>query len=84
MLIDQSIARIRAYRQAKGWSILRLAKESGQGESTIRRLDDPDGSPNVETLRKLESIIPADFSPTTVESPPSQIHADEGHDDVRR
>ncbi|MBP7337691.1 helix-turn-helix transcriptional regulator [Niveispirillum sp.] len=70
MLIDQSIARVRAYRQAKGWSILRLAKEAGLGESTIRRLDSPDWCPTAGTLRQLESVIPADFTPVdTVEQP---------------
>lgn len=63
MLIDQSIARVRAYRQAKGWSILRLAKEAGLGESTIRRLDSADWCPTAGTLRQLESVIPADFTP---------------------
>jgi ribosome-binding protein aMBF1 (putative translation factor) len=63
MLIDQSIARVRAYRQAKGWSILRLAKEAGLGESTIRRLDSPDWCPTAGTLRQLEAIIPEAFDP---------------------
>lgn len=73
MLIDQSIERIRAYRQVQGWSILRLAKESGMGESTIRRLDDPTWSPTADTLRKLEAVIPADFfahTPAPAPSPP--------------
>ena len=63
MLINQSIARVRAFRQAKGWSILRFATEAGMGESTIRRMDDPAWSPNAETLRRLEALVPESFSP---------------------
>ena len=39
MFITQSIARVRAYRQAQGWSILRFTTEAGLGESTIRAMD---------------------------------------------
>jgi 3,4-dihydroxy 2-butanone 4-phosphate synthase/GTP cyclohydrolase II len=63
MMIDQLIARIRAYRANQGWSILRLAREAGLNESTIRHLDKPDWCPTAETLRKLESVIPEDFTP---------------------
>lgn len=62
MLINQSIDRIRSFRRAKGWSILRYAKAAGMGESTIRRMDDPSWSPTAETLRRLESLIPDDFN----------------------
>jgi ribosome-binding protein aMBF1 (putative translation factor) len=61
MLIDQAIGRVRAYRQSKGWSVLRLAKEAGIRESTIRHLDHDDWSPTAGTLRKLERVIPPDF-----------------------
>lgn len=71
MLIDQSIARVRAYRQAKGWSILRLAKEAGLGESTIRRLDSPDWCPTAGTLRQLEAVIPESFDPNVPTEQPA-------------
>lgn len=61
MLIEQSIARVRAYRRANGWSILRLAKECGLRESTIRHLDREGWSPTADTLRKLEAAIPDNF-----------------------
>lgn len=61
MMIDRTIERIRAYRAHRGWSILRFAKEAGIGESTIRRLDDPEWSPTVDTLRRLERVVPDDF-----------------------
>ncbi|MTJ81756.1 MAG: hypothetical protein F8N37_12160 [Telmatospirillum sp.] len=61
MLIEQAMQRVRAFRTARGWSILRFAKESGLNESTIRRMDRPDWSPTADTLKKLESIVPNDF-----------------------
>ncbi|MEC4591641.1 helix-turn-helix transcriptional regulator [Nitrospirillum amazonense] len=61
MLIDQAIERVRSYRRAQGWSILRLAKEAGMTESTIRHLDRDDWSPNADTLRRLERIVPKGF-----------------------
>ena len=61
MLIDRSIARVRAYAAHTGWSRNKLATEAGLTESTIRNFGDPNWSPNAETLRKLEAIIPADF-----------------------
>lgn len=61
MSIDASIERVRAYRRFRGWSINRMATEAAIGESTIRRIDAPDWNPNTDTLRRLETIIPADF-----------------------
>jgi ribosome-binding protein aMBF1 (putative translation factor) len=61
MMIDRTIERIRAYRRARGWSILRFAKEADMGESTIRYMDRPDWSPTADTLRRLESVIPPEF-----------------------
>jgi len=64
MLIDQSIERIRAYRRAMGWSVLRLATEAGMRESTIRHLDHADWSPTADTLRRLETVIPEGWTPS--------------------
>lgn len=75
MFIDSSITRIRAYRAAMTWSVLRLATEAGLNESTIRRIDDPTWSPTADTLRKLEAIIPADFDPENVAEPGAERHA---------
>lgn len=63
MMIDQAIARIRAYRAHRGWSILRFAKEAGMGESTIRHMDHPEWSPTADTLRRLERALPPDWQP---------------------
>ncbi|WP_405054254.1 multiprotein-bridging factor 1 family protein [Telmatospirillum sp.] len=61
MLIDQLIGRIRAYRISQGWSVSKLAKEASLNESTIRNLDSASWCPTVETLRKLERVIPQSF-----------------------
>jgi ribosome-binding protein aMBF1 (putative translation factor) len=68
MLIDQSLDRIRAYKKAMGWSVLRLATEAGVWENTLRKMDDPDWAPNTSTVRKLEGIIPASFDPSATPS----------------
>lgn len=67
MLTDQAIARVRAYRRAMRWSVNRLATEAGMGESTIRRMDDPDWAPTTTILRQLEAVIPAGWK-----EPPSE------------
>ena len=59
--IDAVIERVRAYRRLAGWSVLRLAREAGISESTLRHIDRADWNPESETLRKLEAIIPAEF-----------------------
>lgn len=61
MLIERSIARVRAYAAHKGWSRNALAKAAGLNESTIRGIDRPDWSPTADTLRRLEAAVPADF-----------------------
>lgn len=61
MSIDHIIERLRAYRRAKGWSILRFAKEAGMGESTIRNMDHPEWSPTADTIRRMEAIIPPEW-----------------------
>jgi transcriptional regulator with XRE-family HTH domain len=65
MLIDQAIARVRAYAAHRGWTRNKLATEAGVAESTIRDLSEPNWSPTAATLRKLEAIVPAEF-----EAPP--------------
>ena len=62
LLIDQSIKRVRSYRYARKWSRLRLAKESGLRESTLRYLDHPEWSPTARILRRLEAVVPHDWS----------------------
>lgn len=75
MLVDQSIARVRAFAAAKKWSRNKLATEAGVAESTIRSFGEPGWSPNAETLRRLEAIIPPDFEvPAEPAEPPASSH----------
>lgn len=55
--VTQSIARIRAFRLAKGWTINRMAREAGLTESSIRNMDRPDWNPESRTLERLEATI---------------------------
>jgi len=61
--IDGAIVRIKAYAAARGWSKSRLAKEAGVGDTTLRHFGRPDWNPTIETLRRLEAIIPVEFTP---------------------
>ena len=63
MFIELSIERVRAYRKAREWSVVRLAKEAGLRESTIRHIDTDDWHPSSTTLMRLEGIIPPAFMP---------------------
>lgn len=58
MSTEQNITRIRDYRHHKGWSVSKFAAEAGLGESTIRKLDDDDWNPTLETITALERVIP--------------------------
>ncbi len=59
--IDSALERIRAYMVARQWTPTELARAAGLPESTIRPIARPNWSPSMNTLRALESIIPADF-----------------------
>lgn len=77
MLIDRSIARVRAYAAHMKWTRNKLATEAGVAESTIRSFGEPDWSPNADTLRRLEMIVPADFEAPaeTAAEPPAEAAA---------
>ncbi len=61
MEIEASIRRIRAYAQAAGLSKGRLAVRAGLRDTTLRRFDHVDWNPTLETLRKLQAVVPTDF-----------------------
>lgn len=58
-----TVNRIRAYRAFRKWSIQRLAREAGLGESTIRQLDADTWNPTFVILQKLHAVVPTDFMP---------------------
>lgn len=61
MPLDSAIDRIRAYAETKGWRPSRLAREAELHANTLRDFDKAAWNPSLETLRKLESIIPMQF-----------------------
>jgi len=62
MSIDHSIRRIRAFAASRKWRKSRLAREAGMPDTTLRHFDRPDWSPTVKTIRRLEALIPSDFT----------------------
>ena len=61
--VDDVIRRIRAYAASQGWKKSRLAVEAGMVDTTLRDFDKADWNPTLETVRRLEAIIPNDFTP---------------------
>jgi transcriptional regulator with XRE-family HTH domain len=60
MSINQTLERVREFRQRKGWTLSRFAREAGLKESTIRKMDTPAWNPEARTLEKLEAVIVAE------------------------
>lgn len=56
---QQAILRVRQFRARKGWKLNTFAKAVGVNESTLRRMDDPDWRPDIDTLAKLEQYVAA-------------------------
>ena len=48
---------LRAYLDRKGWTITRLAKESGIGEKTIRNFLGGTGNPTYDILLKIKQTL---------------------------
>ncbi len=60
--IAHSIERIRAFATARGWTKSRLAREAGMIDTTLRDFHKDSWNPTAETIRRIEAIIPDDFS----------------------
>lgn len=58
-----AIQRIREFRKETGINRHAFAVNADVAEKTVRNIDDDDWNPNLRTLRRLESIIPDDFTP---------------------
>ena len=63
-LVDQSIHRIRTFLEEKEIAKSRLAVMAGVPEGCTRGVYNSDWNPTLDTLRKLERVIPEDFQPT--------------------
>ena len=61
--IDDTIARIRAWLLMSGATNLSLAGAAGVDEKTIRQAQSKGWNPTVDTIRKLEALIPKDWKP---------------------
>jgi 3,4-dihydroxy 2-butanone 4-phosphate synthase/GTP cyclohydrolase II len=59
--VEAAIARVRAFAEERGWTKSRLAIEAGMSNTVLRDFDKPDWNPTVETLRRIEAIIPKSF-----------------------
>lgn len=60
--VDDAIARVRSFRKSRGWAPSRFALEAGLSVNALRGIDSLDWGPLADTLRRLEAIIPNDFS----------------------
>lgn len=69
--IEAAIERVRAYARSRGWKKSRLAEEAGMANTVLRAFDEPGWNPTAETLRRLEAIIPENFSSDAVVASPS-------------
>ena len=69
MSIEHTILRIRRYATEQQWSRTRLAREAGLPHNTLKAFDLQTWNPTADTLRKLESIIPADFQAVELSEP---------------
>ncbi len=61
--IDYTIQRIRDFRKSMGYARFRLATLADLSENAVRKMDSKNWNPTLETLKKLESLIPPDFTP---------------------
>lgn len=52
------VDRLRAFARAKGWNKWEFARQAGLRDTVLRRFNDDDWNPTVETLRKLEAQLP--------------------------
>lgn len=68
--IRHSIDRIRAYATARNWTKSRLAREAGMIDTTLRDFHNEDWNPTLETVRRLEAVVPDDFVAGDLVPPP--------------
>ncbi len=60
----QSAARVRAWLASVETSRAKIAADAGVDEKTVRLAAVDGWNPTLETLSKLEAVIPSDFQPT--------------------
>lgn len=57
------ITRVRAWAAANEWSKTQYAREAGVMDTTLRHFHAPDWNPTLETLSRLEALIPDGWQP---------------------
>ena len=60
--LSACLDRIRAWARANKWKPARLAREAGVAEKVTRGLEGPNWVPNASSIKKIELIIPANWS----------------------
>lgn len=45
-----------------GWSKAKLAREAGLSVNALSAMDAPDWNPTIETIRKIEALVPPNFN----------------------
>lgn len=63
MSTEHALRRIRAYAAHRRLAKSRLAVEAGLSRNALMGMDRSDWSPTVKTVRKIEAIIPPEFTP---------------------
>lgn len=66
--VDQSIERVRTFARQMGWKPIQYAEKANLHKNSLRNMFEPDWNPTSETLRKLEGLIPADWTPADAAS----------------
>lgn len=60
---EASLHRIREYARVFGISRTEIARRSRVWDGSLRRFWDDNFNPTLETLRRIEGIVPPDFIP---------------------
>lgn len=60
---DASLNRIREYARINGITRTEIARMSHVWEGSLRRLWDDSFNPKLDTLRRIEAIVPSTFMP---------------------
>lgn len=56
--IGAAVYRVRAWADANHWRKSKYARKAGIIDTTLRDFNEPDWNPTVETLLRLEALIP--------------------------
>lgn len=56
-MIDETLQHIRSSAKSLGWTAAELARRAGVSWATVCDFEDPNWSPTVKTLRKVEKAL---------------------------